>query len=243
MSFRRDYLPFFGIHVLDHDNGTPADSITVRPTSRCREILSNHQLLWQPRPHGVEVFYTLNPWHDDPLLGRITARMQLDFSLQLPAGFFAGYLPDFGDEKQLHLFNLSSAGNIRSGNTVRLSRDPQVSAADAIRILPARFELPIGIPAGTSHYEVRRQFGNTVLQEIPVEELGSGERQTFDLRQLDAGRVRLNPDNLPDQQTHLLLHNELAAGRAQAMVSIVMNQAQELAPTGGYRFEARFRAR
>ena len=243
MSFRRDYLPLFTIWLLDDASGANLEGAVLEPTTRCRDILANHQLLWQTRPQGLAVFYTRNPWQEESLLGRISAPTTFDFSLRLPAAFFTAYQPDLAEAGQLHLYNRNDDGSLRVGANAGLARGARVSSADAIRILPRRFELPLQLPAGAARIELREQFSDRLLLELPLQELGGGWRRSFDLRRLRAGRVRLNPDNQPSEQIHLLLDDELAAGRAQGLVSIMLDQAQDLAPAEGYRFEARFTAR
>jgi hypothetical protein len=243
MSFRRDYLPLFRIRALHDSNGTALPAVQLRPTAQCSSRLADHQLLSRPTVQGLEVYYTLNPWHSSPLLAPISAPLQLDFSLQLPADFFSEFQPDFADARQLHLSNLAGDGSIKPGTSVTLTSTSTVSVADSIRILPGKFELPLGIPPGATAFEVRAWHDDTVLHSVPVNEMGAGPRLEFDLRRVGRGRFRLAPDNQPTQHTHVLLDNEVAASRAQGLVSIVLNQAQHLAPASGYQFEARFESR
>lgn len=243
MSFRRDYLPLFRIRALHDGTGNSLSAVQLRPTAQCRARLADYQLLSRPTGQGLEVYYTLNPWQSPPLLAPITDTVSFDFTLQLPPAFFAEFQPDFVDERQLHLSNLAGDGSIKPGATVTLSSAPAISGADTIRILPGKFELPVDVPAGATAFEVRAWHDDTVLHSIPVDELGTGPRIEFDLRQMGRGRFRLAPDNQPTQHTHVLLDNEVAASRAQGLVSIVLAQAQQLAPPAGYQFEARFESR
>jgi len=243
MSFRRDYLPFFRIRALHNSSGNSLPGVQLQPTAQCRRRLADHQLLSRATAQGLEVWYTLNPWQSPPVLAPLSSAVQFDFSLLLPADFFTEFHPDFADERQLHLSNLAGDGSIKPGATVALSSIPTVSSADAIRIVPARFELPLTIPAAASSIDIRGWHDDTVLHSVPVSELGTGPRLEFDLRRVGSGRFRLAPDNQPTQHTHVLLDNEVAASRSQGLVSIVLAQAQQLAPPAGYQFEARFESR
>lgn len=240
MSFRRDYQRLLSIHVIDGATSATVGGVKLRPTTRCQRLLSDHQLLTRQRDYGLDVYYTMNPWAPDPLLGPITNRVTFEFSLHLPADFYDEYGPDLTDPKQLHLNNLASNGTVKPGNTVVLSNGGNVGLTEAIRIVAEKFEIPRSVPAGATSFQVRRQYDNTVIHNIPVAELGGGDRIEFDLRKVGAGRYRLAPDNQPTQHTHVLVDNEVAAAGAQAVVSITMEQLQNLAPPGGYRFEARF---
>lgn len=243
MSFRRDYLPLFSIHVIEDATGAAVSGVKLRPTSRCQRLLADHQLLVRPRDYGLDVYYTLNPWEASPLLGAITSRVDFDFSLHLPGNFYDEYLPDLTDQNQLHLNNLAGNGSIKPGNTVSLSSGASVAPAEAIRIVAEKFEIPLSIPPGASSFEVRGPFSSAVVYNIPISELGGGERIEFDLRKVGQGRYRLSPDNQPTQHTHVLLDNEVVASRAQGLVSIALEQSQQQAPATGYRFEARFESR
>ncbi|WP_432695146.1 hypothetical protein ACQUQP_11360 [Marinobacterium sp. YM272] len=243
MSFRRDYLPLFGIHFIDHSSGDPIPGVSATPLATCQRALNDHQLLFKTRPFGCQVYYSTNPWASSPVLGEVTRRVSFDFSLHLPGDFYQRYLPDLTERKQLHLHNLANNGDIKAGNTVTVSAGTAVAGADAVRALPKRFEIPLNLTPATTELQVRRQFGSSLVTSIDRDELGEGERIGIDLRQLDSGRYRLATDDQPGQHTHVLLDNELASGDAQGMVSIVMDDSQQLAPAEGFRFEVRFEPR
>ena len=230
MSFRRDYLPYFSLRIVNHANDEAIPGVAIAPAAQCRQKLHNLHLLTRRRAHGLDVYYTRNPWSSAPVLGEISSRVQLD-------------LPGSG---QLHLFTLTAAGAVKPGDTVSLAAGTTVAAGDAIRIVPEKFTIPITLNPGATDYEVRGQFDNTVLLEIPVSEIGSGQggqQVEFDLRDVGERRVRLSPDNQPTEVTSLLVNNSHSSGRAQGIVSIFLEQSQQLAPAEGYQFEARFEHR
>ncbi|MFP6789666.1 MAG: hypothetical protein VB954_06765 [Thalassolituus sp.] len=243
MSFRRDYKPLFSIRVVDHNSNAAIEEVVVEPTSQCRKLMQDHQLLAKQRSYGMQVFYSLNPLVAEPLMGAINSRVRLDFKLSLPTDFYQRYLPDVSGDKRLHLCNLDNSGALKAGSAVGLSAGASIAANDALHLVGERFELAISPPVGAASFELRQPFDAAVLNTFDLAELGQGARLEFDLERLESGRYRLSPDNTPAQVTDLFVENEVAGQRCQALISIYVETPQTLAPVAGYQFNARFESR
>lgn len=243
MSFRRDYLPFFSIRTIEHGSADVISGSEVVPTSECRKKIRNHQLLTRQRDYGLQVYYSTNPWAASPLLGEISSRTRFDFVLRLPGDFYQRFHPDIAGNEKLHLHNLQASGDLKPGNAVTLSASPSTTANDAIKLVSQRFELEVTTPAGATAFELRSQFGATVLSSFDLDELGQGARLEFDLDGRNSGRYRLSPDSHPSQIADIFVEDEVAGQSCQGLVSIYLETAQTLAPAAGYEFNARFEAR
>lgn len=244
MSFARSYFPLFRISLLNHSTGEAISGAKLSPSRDCAKLLANHQLLTKERDYGLDVFYSTNPRADEPLLAAFSGLVQFDFQLHLPMDFFKAYLPNLSAEpgRSLHLQNRDAGGNIQQAATNSLGQSVTVGLSEAVTVQPMRFELSMDIDASATSFQVSTEFDNTplLLDGLKIDNTGLNTLTELDLTVLAGGRYRIATDTQPTQYRHLLLDNELAASRAQGLISIYLNQAQDLAPMEGYQFEARF---
>lgn len=242
MSFQRQYLPLFSIRVLNNSTGNAIVGAMLKASNQTQKALNNHHLLAKSRDYGLDVFYSTNPQASNALLGPITSVKKLDFELHLSASFYSEYLPDLDGStgKQLHLQNLNASGAVVLANNTSLSQGSVISAIDAVKVQPLRFEVRMNIDGAATEIQVSKQFDPAAIVTLPVTVIGNEVQLELDLTELSSGHYRLATDSQMNQYSHVLLDNELASARAMGLISVYLDQLQTNAPANGYQFEARF---
>lgn len=150
MGFVIAYHPFLALQLED-DGGEPVTAFDIRPTPLALQAMGMNQILWRPRPNGLQLFYRTTPESTPPLLGEITSRVRYSFHMRLTdGGFFTQHFPDFaGDGAALQFDNLDGAGAIQAAGAI-ISQGATVSDADTVAMgtvpFPARVDLTGGVP-------------------------------------------------------------------------------------------------
>jgi hypothetical protein len=246
MSLSRQYRPLFTVAAEDDLSNARLTAISFAATRACSARLADHQMVFRPRPGGFQVFFQTNPEAADPLMGRITARTRFSFAMTLSQrDLFARYQPDLNlnTGAQLYLDNLTPGGNIQAKNT--LSVGTTVQQADAARVCPPMFALPVDLADPPAILRIRPMFPpGSPPREIAVDvPPGTGRALTrVDLSDLPVGPYALTADDEPEAST-IYVDDELAARGALGVVDLYLEAAQDTVPDGGLAYFIRFARR
>jgi hypothetical protein len=248
MSFTYRFRPFLRVD-FDDDDGDPVDVLEVRPTLRSRQLLSAYQLVFRADPTGFSLYYTQNPEAAEPLLTPIGAAVRLAFAL-VPRrpGFAARYLPDhLPGRRQILLDNLDGGGSIvRAGP---LHAGAHADQADLVALgaaagFPVTLDLSGGAP---DRIAVRDRFTGAEIASHPLAlpaSATSALRVAVDLGDVPQPAVRLVTPAPGTTDLPAYADNELAHGRAAAVLEIWWDGPQDAVPDGtGAAFTATFRQR
>jgi hypothetical protein len=249
MSFRIDYQPFFFVALEEQNTGKILTDLVLQPTAACRQLLANRHMIFKARENGGQVFFQKNPLADDPLLGRISERIQFSFILSLKrTDFFELYKPDLSIETGPHLYfdNLTISGNIQAKDSLTIGN--AVQASDAIRITPSVFveRIDVSDDPPPTFMVVQRIFDPpTIVPDVPIpSSTGTNQVQTkINLTSFPSGVYSVTT-NQPDAKINkYYIDDEIASQRAIGVVDIFWEDSQDTAPEGGVPYVIRFEKR
>lgn len=249
MSFAIDYQPFFSVGVEEQNAGNILTHLSIRPMATCQQLLADRHMVFKARENGGQVYYQKNPLADEPLLGRITERIQLSFTLSVKrTDFFDIYTPDLTTDTGPHLYfdNLTVSGNIQTKDPLTVGSF--VQAEDAIRIRPSVFVETVDVSGETppTSVVIKRIFDPMVaVPDVPIpSSTGTSQAATkIDLTSFPSGVYTVNT-NLPEAKTRrLYIDDEIAKQRMVGIIDIFWEDSQETAPAEGVPYVIRFEKR
>jgi len=249
MSFAIDYQPFFSVNVEEQNSGKTLTDMSVRPTATCQQLLTDRHMVFKARESGGQVFYQRNPLANEPLLGRITERIQFSFILSLKrTDFFDLYQPDFTTETGLHLYfdNLTVSGNVQTKDPLTIGS--LVQASDAIHICPSVFVETVDVSGETppTSIVIKRIFDPPIaVPDVPIpSSTGTPQALTkIDLTSFPSG-VYTVTTNQPEAKTRrFYIDDEIAKQPVVGIIDIFWEDSQETAPAEGVPYVIRFEKR
>lgn len=252
MSFVLQYKRLFSLVVIDESNDALLTEFSLIPAGRTQETLHRYQLVFRPRPAGGDVYYRLNPYAADPLLGRITSRQRFTFLLLIRGDSFSSrFLPDLNQDtgSQFYLDNLKGDGTIHDFARQGLSRTGQyVETLDAMRLVPPLFAATADMTGGSppTEFIIRDKIfpaGNLV--DVKIENpIGADQvTTTIDLSNLSPGPYTLETDAPGTKQKNIYMDPNLSRHNPVAVIDIHWETAQDSAPAGGQPYQIQLRQR
>lgn len=252
MSFTLEFRRLFKVSVRENGAGPLLPGFSFEPMPATQGRLANHQLLFQARDAGFEVFYRSNPLVAPALLGRISGHVRFTFAVrQSDPDFLKRYEPDLtpATGPQFYLDNLTAAGLIQPNTTDTLAAGPVVQAVDASRVVPPVFQVAADIsgPQAPTKFVVREKYnpGPSPVAEAPIEASGGAAQglAKIDLSRQPTGPYTLKTDAPGAVATTIYVDEEAAEAGVFGVVDIHWQSAQDTAPAGGVSYVIRFRKR
>jgi hypothetical protein len=247
MSLSRAYHPLLTVAVEDDSTHNRLSGLALLPTGACEDNLADHQLVFRPREGGAQIFYQTNPAAAEPLLGRIDGRTRFSFALvQSGQNLLERYLPDLTADTgpQLHLHNLTPSGNIQTKNT--LSIGTSVQRADAIRIYPPIFVVPVDLSGGPTVVRIHDRFNaGTILRQVPIAAAAGSSRALtkIDLSDLPSGPYLLDTEAAGSVARAIYVDRKLGARPALGVVELYQEASQDTVLADGASYFIRFQPR
>jgi len=249
MSFMIDYQPLFFVGIEEQNSGKVLPDMSFQPTATCRQLLADRHMVFKSRENGGQIFYQRNLLAQDPILGRISKRINFCFTLSLKRrNFLDLYKPDLSGETGQHLYfdNLTGSGNIQTDGS--LTTGGAAQSSDAIRIQPSVFIERVDVSGDSppTVLRIKRKLGSpSPVPDVPIESSATTRQvlTKIDLTSFPSGVYTVTTNQSEAKTRRFYIDDEIAKQRVVGIVDIFWEDSQETAPAEGVPYVLRFEKR
>ncbi len=242
MGFLIKYNRFFSVTFLEEGTDIPLEKFSFFATNDTLQAIQNYKLIFRPRPHGFDVFYSSTP------MVPISEKIRFSFGFTTSdTGLFERYgLIKSGEndptmfEPGLYFSNLDNSGTIITQNPASIAAsgaDPghHVTADDTSQIYRQTFKIIEKNTASVpDEYSLKHKYINSIQQTNPVDKPASAETIITTINSVDLedeyisipGPYLLEYGNNPTFSRNLYLNSELGQKSVLGVIDIYWETPQ-----------------
>jgi len=242
MGFLIKYNRFFSVTFLEEGSDNPLEKFSFFTTYDTLQAIQNHKLIFRPRPHGFDVFYSASP------MVPISEKIHFSFGFTTTdTGLFERYgLVKSGEndstifEPGLYFNNLNNSGNIITQNPASIAASGagpghRVTAADTTRFYRQTFKIiEKNSPSVPDNYTLKHRYINSIQQTNPVKKPASAETIITTINSVDLeddyistpGPYLLEYGSNPTNSRNLYLNSELGQKSLLGVIDIYWETPQ-----------------
>jgi hypothetical protein len=242
MGFLIKYNRFFSVTFLEEGSDSPLEKFSFFATTDTIQALQNHKLIFRPRSHGFDVFYSSTP------MVPISEKIHFSFGFTTTdTGLFERYgLIKSGEndstlfEPGLYFSNLDNNGTIITQNPASIAAsgagpEHRVTAADTSRFYRQTFKIIEKNSASVpDEYTLKHKYINSIQQTNPVDKPASAETIITTINSVDLeddfiskpGPYLLEYGNNPTISRNHYLNSELGQKSVLGVIDIYWETPQ-----------------